>query len=176
MECFALTEPGAGSDARAIQTRAVRDGDDWVLNGTKQFISHADHADFIIAVRRHRPGRDAARAAQPHHRRSSSTRTCRASTSQPVEVVSCRGYNPHIITFSDVRVPDANILGTEGHGFDFANDWLYSGRVMLGAMCLGRAKYILELAADWAATRQGVRPRRSATTRASRSSSPRCRC
>ena len=49
MECFALTEPGAGSDARAIQTRAVRDGDDWVLNGTKQFISHADHADFIIA-------------------------------------------------------------------------------------------------------------------------------
>ena len=48
-ECFALTEPGAGSDARAIQTRAVRDGGDWIVNGTKQFISHADHADFIIA-------------------------------------------------------------------------------------------------------------------------------
>jgi acyl-CoA dehydrogenase len=153
MECFALTEPGAGSDARAIQTRAVRDGDDWILNGTKQFISHADHADFIIAFAV--TGQD----DTPRGPRSRITsflvdKDLQGVDVQPVEVVSCRGYNPHIITFSDVRVPDANTLGREGHGFDFANDWLYSGRVMLGAMCLGRAKYILELSADWAATRK----------------------
>jgi acyl-CoA dehydrogenase len=152
-ECFALTEPGAGSDARAIQTRAVRNGGDWVLNGTKQFISHADHADFIIAFAV--TGQD----ETPRGPRSRITgflvdKDLPGVDVQPVEVVSCRGYNPHIITFSDVRVPDGHILGTEGHGFDFANEWLYSGRVMLGAMCLARAKYILELAADWAATRR----------------------
>ena len=49
-ECFALTEPEAGSDARAIRTRAVRDGDDWIINGTKQFISDADHADFMLLI------------------------------------------------------------------------------------------------------------------------------
>jgi acyl-CoA dehydrogenase len=153
MECFALTEPGAGSDARAIQTRAVRAGGDWLLNGTKQFISDADHADFIIVFAV--TGQD----ETPRGPRSRITaflvdKDLPGVDVQPIEVVSCRGYNPHIITFSDVRVPDGSILGSEGHGFDFANDWLYSGRVTLGAMCLGRAKYILELSADWAATRR----------------------
>jgi acyl-CoA dehydrogenase len=151
-ECFALTEPGAGSDARAIQSRAERRGGDWVLNGTKQFISHADHSDFIITFAV--TGQD----DTPRGPRSRITAFLVDQDSagvdvQPIDVVSCRGYNPHLITYSDVRVPDTNILGREGHGFDFANDWLYSGRVMLGAMCVGRAKQILELAADWAATR-----------------------
>jgi acyl-CoA dehydrogenase len=152
-ECFALTEPGAGSDARAIQTRAVREGDDWILNGTKQFISHADHADFIIAF---------AVTGEDDTPRGPRTRITAFLVDKdlpgvdvrPVEVVSCRGYNPHIITFSDVRVPGGNVLGTEGHGFDFANDWLYSGRVLLGALCLGRARYIRDLCAEWAATRR----------------------
>ena len=68
--------------------------------------------------------------------------------------VSTRGYNPHVLTFADVRVPDRNILGREGHGFDFAREWLYSGRVMLAAMCVGRGRLMLELAADWARTRR----------------------
>ena len=152
-ECFALTEPEAGSDARGIRTRAVRDGDDWVINGTKQFISDADHADFILLI--------AVTGENETPRGPRPRITCfRVDKQLPgvalsrIDVVGTRGYNPHVITFNDVRVPDRNILGSEGHGFDFAREWLFSGRVMLAAMCVGRGRLILELAADWARTRR----------------------
>jgi len=152
-ECFALTEPEAGSDARGIRTRAVRDGDDWVINGTKQFISDADHADFILLI--------AVTGENETPRGPRPRITCFLVDKQlpgvalsRIDVVGTRGYNPHVITFNDVRVPDRNILGSEGHGFDFAREWLFSGRVMLAAMCVGRGRLILELAADWARTRR----------------------
>ena len=152
-ECFALTEPEAGSDARGIRTRAVRDGDDWVVNGTKQFISDADHADFILLI--------AVTGENETPRGPRPRITCFLVDKQlpgvalsRIDVVGTRGYNPHVITFNDVRVPDRNILGSEGHGFDFAREWLFSGRVMLAAMCVGRGRLILELAADWARTRR----------------------
>ncbi len=152
-ECFALTEPEAGSDARSIRTRAVRDGDDWVINGTKQFISDADHADFILLI--------AVTGENETPRGPRPRITCFLVDKQlpgvalsRIDVVGTRGYNPHVITFNDVRVPDRNILGSEGHGFDFAREWLFSGRVMLAAMCVGRGRLILELAADWARTRR----------------------
>jgi len=152
-ECFALTEPDAGSDARGIRTRAVRDGDDWVINGTKQFISDADHADFILLI--------AVTGENETPRGPRPRITCFLVDKQlpgvalsRIDVVGTRGYNPHVITFNDVRVPDRNILGSEGHGFDFAREWLFSGRVMLAAMCVGRGRLILELAADWARTRR----------------------
>lgn len=152
-ECFALTEPEAGSDARGIRTRAVRDGDDWVISGTKQFISDVDHADFILLI--------AVTGTNETPRGPRPRITCfLVDKDNPgidvsrVETVSMRGYNAHVLTFNDVRVPDRNILGSEGHGFDFAKEWLFSGRVMLAAMCVGRARLILELAADWARTRQ----------------------
>ncbi len=72
----------------------------------------------------------------------------------PLESVCTRGYNPNIIALSDVRVPDRNSLGVEGGGFDFANDWLYGGRVMLAASCVGRAGRVLDMCLDWAATRK----------------------
>ncbi len=152
-ECFALTEPEAGSDARAIRTRAVRDGDDWIINGTKQFISDADHADFILLI--------AVTGTDETPRGPRGRITCflidKDSPGIGVSRIGCvstRGYNPHVLTFADVRVPDRNILGSEGHGFDFALEWLFSGRVMLAAMCVGRARLVLELAADWARTRK----------------------
>ena len=152
-ECFALTEPGAGSDARSITTRAVRDGDDWVINGAKQFISHADLADFIILVTV--TGTD----ETPRGPRKRFTcflvdKDTPGVEVTPLESVCTRGYNPNIIALSDVRVPDRHILGEEGGGFDFANDWLYGGRVMLAASCVGRAGRVLDMCLDWAATRK----------------------
>ena len=71
-----------------------------------------------------------------------------------LDCVSVRGYHPTIITLEDVRVSSGQILGVEGGGFDVANEWLYAGRVMLGASCAGRAERVLDMCLDWAASRK----------------------
>ena len=152
-ECFALTEPGAGSDVMAIATSARKDGGDYVINGTKQFITHADIADFIIlfAV----TGTDD--SPRGPRKRITSFLIDKDTPGVSVTLLDCvsvRGYHPTIITLEDVRVSSGQILGVEGGGFDVANEWLYAGRVMLGASCAGRAERVLDMCLDWAASRK----------------------
>ena len=152
-DCFALTEPGAGSDARSITTKAVKDGPDYIINGTKQFISWADMADYIIVFTV--TGVD----QTPKGERKRFTAFFVDKDTPGVSVVtmpciSTRGYNPNMIYFENVRVSSKQILGEEGQGFNFANDWLYWGRVMLAAHCVGRGERVIDMAADWAATRK----------------------
>ncbi|UVC10543.1 acyl-CoA/acyl-ACP dehydrogenase [Rhizobium sp. TH2] len=152
-DCFALTEPGAGSDARGIVTKAVREGGDWVINGVKQFISHADDADFIILIAV--TGVD----ETPKGPRKRFTaflldHDLPGIRIEPMKSICTRGYNPNMIYLENVRVSDSKILGKEGEGFTMANDWLYAGRVGLSAHCVGRAERIFEMSCDWAANRR----------------------
>ncbi|MCA8074866.1 acyl-CoA dehydrogenase family protein [Burkholderia cepacia] len=154
VDCFALTEPGAGSDAMGIRTRAVRDGDDYVINGSKHFISHADTADFVIlfAV----TGEEEVRGQK--RKRVTCFLIDKDTPGMTVRrgphCTSLRGYHQSEIILSDCRVSTAQILGEEHRGFDLANDWLTAGRVMVAANNIGRAQRAFEMAAEWAATRR----------------------
>jgi acyl-CoA dehydrogenase len=152
-ECLAISEPGAGSDMRGMKTSAVRDGEDFVINGTKHFISHADHADFVILF--------AVTGEEPAARG-----TRRLITAFLVDVgtpgfevrpgyrnVSHRGYNNSILQFNDCRVPAAAVLGEVHKGFEVANTWLGATRLQVAANCLGRAERALDHAKQWAVDR-----------------------
>jgi acyl-CoA dehydrogenase len=154
IDCFALTEPGAGSDANAIKTRALRDGDDFVLNGSKHFISHAGHADYAIVF-----------AVTDSYEKNGKTRN--AVTSFLVDrdtpgmtirrgpkCVSNRGYHTYEIFFDDCRVPASKVLGEVDKGWEVANAWLTAGRVMVAANCVGQAQRAMDLSLQWAADRQ----------------------
>ena len=152
-DCVAMTEPGAGSDVRSMTTRAVRDGGDYVINGTKHFISHADVADFIILF--------AATGEEetPRGPRRLITTLLVDSGSPGLTVrrgprcVSNRGYHQCELVFTDCRVPVANRLGEEGRGFGLLGQWLGATRLTVAATSVGRARRVLETATEWAAHR-----------------------
>ena len=153
-ECLAMTEPDAGSDLRGMKTTAVERGGDFVINGTKHFISHADHSDFVILF--------AASGEEdgPHGRRKLITAFLVDMGTPGFEVrrgyqnVSHRGYTNSILQFSDCRVPKSAVLGEVQRGFEVANTWLGATRLQVAANCLGRAGRALALATQWAAERR----------------------
>jgi len=153
-DCLAMTEPDAGSDLRGMRASARRDGGDWVLDGTKHFISHADIAGFTIAFMA--TGED----ETPRGKRKRITaffvdKGTPGFTIRPgYRSVSHRGYTNAILEFDGCRVPDANVLGEVHKGFDVANEWLGATRLQVAATSLGRAERALTLALDWAAERR----------------------
>jgi acyl-CoA dehydrogenase len=144
-DCLAMTEPGAGSDMRAIRTRATRDGDDWVIRGTKHFISHADESDFVILL---------ARTAEDYSTFLVDLDTPGLAVHEGYRNVSHRGYTNSILDFDDVRVPADALLGEEGKGLQLSGEWLGSTRLSVAASCLGRAERALGLSTTHAATRE----------------------
>ena len=153
-DCLAMTEPGAGSDLRGMKTRARRDGDDFIINGTKHFISHADEADFVVLF--------AATGEETSARGSRALITAflidRGTPGYQIldgyKSVSHRGYHNCVLQFDDCRVPKSQVLGEIGRGFEVANQWLGATRLQVAATCLGRAERALDLATRWAAERQ----------------------
>jgi acyl-CoA dehydrogenase len=153
VDCMAMSEPDAGSDVRGMKCSAVRDGDDYVINGTKHFISHADLADYVILF--------AASGEEQTNRGPKKLitgflvdfDTPGCEVVDGYNCVSNRGYHNMIINFDDCRVPVSKILGEEHRGFDAANEWLGSTRLQVAAVCVGRARRALRIATEWAATR-----------------------
>jgi alkylation response protein AidB-like acyl-CoA dehydrogenase len=147
LSCFAITEPGAGSDAANIKTSARRDGADWVINGEKTFITGGNDADFAIVIAVTDPQRGA-------HGGSTAFLVDRAMgwTSHFIQTMGEGG--PASLVFDDVRVPDRNVLGEIGKGFELGMEWIGKGRYLIPARALGAAERLLQMALDHANTRE----------------------
>ncbi len=152
-DCLAMSEPGAGSDVRSMTTRAVRDGNDYVIDGTKHFISNADKSDFVILFAT--TGREAT---------SQGTRNLITGFLVDLDTpgltlrrgsasVSHRGYHHSELAFEGCRVPAANRLGDDGRGFELMGEWLGASRLTVAASSVGRAQRVVEMTTRWAAER-----------------------
>jgi alkylation response protein AidB-like acyl-CoA dehydrogenase len=135
---YSLTEPGSGSDAAALRTTAVRDGDDYVVNGTKAFVSGGGRSDlYLVMVRTGGEGP-----------KGISTLLVPLSFGKQERKMGWNSQPTAMLIFEDARVPVANRLGAEGEGFTFAMKGLDGGRINIAACSLGGARAAQELALD----------------------------
>lgn len=154
MDALGMTEPEAGSDVRGMKCTAVKSGGDWVVNGTKHFISGADHADFIIVFIA--TGVD--ETPRGPKKRLTAFLVDRGTPGFVIRdgyrSVSHRGYKNCILDFDDCRLPDAQVLGEVDGGFAVMNEWLYATRITVATMSVGRARRCFDYALNHAAERK----------------------
>ena len=153
-DCLAMTEPGAGSDLRGMIASARQDGGDWVLNGTKHFISHADIADFAIVFMASGEEETARGRKKLITAFFVDKGTPGFTVREGYRNVSHRGYTNAILEFDNCRIPAAQVLGEIHKGFEVANTWLGATRLQVAATCLGRAERALGHAVQYAAERR----------------------
>ena len=153
-DCLAMTEPGAGSDLRGMKASARADGDDFILNGTKHFISHADIAGFAIVFMA------TGQEDTPRGPKKLITAffvdkgTPGFTVREGYRNVSHRGYTNAVLEFDDCRLPKSAVLGEVHKGFEVANTWLGATRLQVASTCLGRADRALAHAISYAAERK----------------------
>ena len=148
ISCFAIPEPGAGSDAANIKLSARRDGDDWVLNGEKTFITNGNDADFVIVV----AVTDAEKGVRGGGTTAFLVDRAMGWRSEFIQTMGEGG--PASLIFDDVRVPARNILGEIGQGFELGMKWIGKGRYLIPSNALGIAERALGMAVDYANTRE----------------------
>jgi alkylation response protein AidB-like acyl-CoA dehydrogenase len=146
ISCFAITEPGAGSDLTAIRTTARKDGSDWVINGEKTFITGGNEADFTMVF-----------AVTDADKGINGGVTCflvDREAGWKSEYIDTMGeWGPAALVFEDVRVPERNILGELGQGFALAMQWIGRGRYLLPARAVGACERLIEMAMQHARNR-----------------------
>ncbi len=144
---FCLTEPGAGSDAAAIRTKAVKDGNDWVVNGNKLWITNGGIADFFTVFAK-------TEGPEGHVTAFIVTRDMAGVSTGPHEdKMGLRASSTTTVNLDNVRVPAANVLGEVGKGFKVAMKILNSGRTGLGGGCIGAMKHLIEMSTKQAKAR-----------------------
>lgn len=148
---FALTEPEAGSDSANVQTRAIRDGDTYVLNGSKRFITNANKADLFTVMARSDPSKPGAGGVSAF---LVERNLPGLSVGRPEKKMGQQGAHICDVNFDNVRVPVENRLGREGEGFKVAMQVLDRGRLHISAVCVGVAERLIADSVAYAAERK----------------------
>ncbi|NCU16972.1 acyl-CoA dehydrogenase family protein [Pallidibacillus pasinlerensis] len=148
--CFAMTEPDAGSDTRNLKTTAVKDGDEWVINGEKTFITGGNEADFVMVI--------AVTDKKAHARNGRDGVTCfivdRDMGWRSEYIHTMGDWGPASLIFENVRVPEENILGELHGGYKLGLEWIGYARWIVGARAVGAAERLLQMAIDYSKDRK----------------------
>lgn len=154
MDALAMTEPDAGSDVRGMKCQAVRDGGDWVVNGSKHFISGAEHADFFIVF----VATGVDETPRGPKKRITTFLVDRGTPGFDVgegyRSISHKGYKNYNLYFDNCRLSDEQVLGEVDGGFAVMNEWLYATRLTVAAFCVGRARRCFDYALNYSAERK----------------------
>ncbi len=148
---FALTEPGAGSDAASVRTTAIRDGDHYVVNGTKRFITNANRAGMFTLMARSNPDRKGASGISAF---IVPANTPGVSVGKPEKKMGQQGAHICDVNFDNARVPASLRLGAEGEGFKVAMQVLDRGRLHISGVCVGVAERLIEESVRYARERE----------------------
>ena len=153
LQAFGVTEPDAGTDTTRITTFARREGDDYIVNGKKLWISRAEHSDLMVLLCR-TTAREA--VAKPTEGMSVLLVDMREAVGHGLTIQPVRTMLNHATTelyFENLRVPAANVIGAEGQGFRYILDGMNAERVLIAAECVGDAKFFIDRACTYAKDR-----------------------
>ena len=154
LQAFGVTEPTSGTDTLALRTTARREGDRYIVNGSKVWTSRAEHSDLLLLLARTTP-RD--KVAKRTDGLSVFLVDLRQARGKSVEIRPIRTMMNHATTelfFSDLEVPAENLIGVEGQGFRYILDGMNAERILISSECVGDARWFIARAGDYARTRE----------------------
>lgn len=154
LQAFGVTEPTSGTDTGALRTTAVRDGDDYVINGQKIWTSRAEHSDLMLLLARTTPLADGMKKT---HGLSVILVDLRQARGNGLTIRPIRTMMNHATTevfFDNLRVPAANLIGEEGKGFRYILSGMNAERILIAAECVGDAKWFIEKSTTYAKDRR----------------------
>ena len=151
LQAFGVTEPSSGTDTSSLRTRALRDGDDYIVNGSKVWTSRAEHSDLMLLLARTTPQAEGQRRTDGLSTLLVDMRAAKGLTIRPIRTMM--NHNSCEVFFEDMRVPVQNLIGVEGKGFRYILDGMNAERLLIAAECIGDAKWFIARSSAYAKER-----------------------
>lgn len=153
LQAFGVTEPTTGSDTTQLRTRAVRDGDRYIVNGQKVWTSRALHSDLMLLLARTTPAEDCARRTDGLSVFLVDLRAARGNGVEIRPIPALINHNTTEVFFDNLEVPAENLIGTEGSGFRYILDGMNAERILVASECCGDGRWLLRRGVDYANSR-----------------------
>ena len=155
LQAFGVSEPTSGTDTLSLKTRAVRDGDDYVVNGQKIWTSRAEHSDLMLLLARTTPRDQVEKRTEGLSIFLVDMRAAREAGGMTIKPIrTMMNHSTTEVFFDDMLIPASALIGEEGKGFRYILSGMNAERILIGAECIGDAKWFIEKASDYAQERQ----------------------